>query len=87
MFSLLGLLGFVPFILLLLAVFNWMDVPLPARVGKAYLLLVGVAWFLLNFFPCPRCKWPFAITWWYSLSVFAPRCVHCGLKKFSDGEE
>jgi hypothetical protein len=48
---------------------------------------VGVgAWFLLNYFRCPRCGRLFAITWWYSVSIFARKCVHCGLRKFSDGD-
>jgi hypothetical protein len=48
---------------------------------------VGVAaWFVLNFFRCPRCDKFFAISWWYNLSIFARKCVHCGLKKFSDGD-
>jgi hypothetical protein len=44
------------------------------------------AWFVLNFFRCPRCGRFFAMTFWYNLSIFARRCVHCGLKKFSDAE-
>ncbi|MDR3722065.1 MAG: hypothetical protein P4L00_10730 [Candidatus Acidoferrales bacterium] len=36
----------------------------------------------VNTFLCPRCgKW-FSTIWWYNLSFFARRCVHCGLPKY-----
>ena len=31
---------------------------------------------------CPRCRDRFSATWWYSKSIFATKCVHCGLRKF-----
>jgi hypothetical protein len=41
----------------------------------------------LTFFLCPRChKW-FATTWLFNRGLFARKCVHCGLRKFSNGEE
>jgi hypothetical protein len=84
--ALLGFLGWVPLLLLFALLLNC-GVHIPALIPKLYLFLVFGAFVLLNFFPCPRCHWPFAISWWYSLSIFAWKCVHCGLKKFGDGGE
>ncbi|HTX75996.1 MAG TPA: hypothetical protein VMD29_07315 [Terracidiphilus sp.] len=48
---------------------------------------VGViAWFQLNYFRCPRCGRLFAIASWYNLSIFARKCVHCGLRKFGEDD-
>jgi len=56
-----------------------------------YALALAVAMIRLERFRCPRCGDFFAITRRYSLSVLAsllaPKCVHCGLEKFSDGEQ
>jgi hypothetical protein len=88
--SLFGFLGALPTCLL---VYGLSRLHLPSLVlvpiWIAYVLVaMGVgAWFLLNFFRCPRCNKLFAITWWSNLSIFARKCVHCGLQKFSDGEE
>jgi hypothetical protein len=63
-----------------------LDLTIPFAI-LMFLGFVGVAaWFLLNFFRCPRCGKLFAISWWFNLSVFAQRCVHCGLKKFRDDD-
>jgi hypothetical protein len=80
--SLLGALGFI-LLFALPRVGASLHAPLTFAVAA---LLVG-AWIPLNYFRCPRCRKLFAITWWFNLSLFAPRCVHCGLPKFSDGEE
>ena len=40
--------------------------------------------FRLQLFRCPRCKRPFSASWLYNQSIFAQKCVHCGLEKFSN---
>ena len=86
-----SLYGFLGWILgmLLIGLLTGLDipVPIPVLVLKAYLVIVFGAWVLLNFFLYPRCHWPFAITWWYSLSIFAWKCAHCDLRKFSNGDD
>jgi len=83
--SLLFLLPFCPFILGL--VFHQtLELPILFPVLMIFGFVGVGAWFVLNFFRCPQCGKFFAITWWYNLSIFARKCVHCGLKKFSDGE-
>jgi hypothetical protein len=51
-----------------------------AMIWMAGWAITGVR---LNTWPCARCgKW-FASTWWYNLSFFARKCVHCGLPKYA----
>jgi Zn ribbon nucleic-acid-binding protein len=51
-----------------------------------WMLLFAITGFRLSAWRCPRCgKW-FAATWWYNKSLFARKCVHCGLPKFASGE-
>ena len=85
---LLSLLFLAPFCAFIPALIVHGTVELPALFPIFMLFgFVGVAaWFVLNFFRCPRCGKLFAITWWYSPSIFARKCVHCGLKKFGDAE-
>ena len=83
----LSLLFFVPFcgIPLFLNVAG----PNPFAALFPVLFIVGVigvgAWFVLNYFQCPRCEKLFAVTWWYNLSIVARKCVR-GLLKFGDGD-
>ena len=54
------------------AAFTWM----------AFYVIAGIRF---QRFKCPRCgKWFFA-KWWYH-NMFARRCVHCGLTKYSQYE-
>jgi hypothetical protein len=80
-----GFWGFFPF-LFVLAILAQMGVPFPALFIAAYLLLSGVATFRFYFYRCPRCQRFYATTWRYQPMLFARECVHCGLKKFSNGE-
>jgi hypothetical protein len=77
--------GLFPFVFVL-AILAQMDLPFPALFLGAYLLFAGVATFRFYFFRCPKCQRFFATTWSYRPMLFARECVHCGLKKFSDGE-
>ncbi len=87
--ALLSLVGFVPVVLIL----DWMGrMPVPAKLpgylGSAYVLFFLLAWSLFTYFHCPRCgKWFATTRWFYQRSLTTQKCVHCGLKKFSDGEE
>jgi hypothetical protein len=84
--SLLSLLPFCPFILGVY-LHGTLESPIPLPI-LMFFGMVGVgAWFVLNFFRCPRCNKLFAMTWWFNLSVFAQKSSHCGLKKFSNGDE
>jgi hypothetical protein len=85
---LLSLLFVLPFLPALIRphVLDFLDLPIPIPVLFVCGLVGVVAWFRLNSFRCPRCGKRFASTWWFNLSVFTWRCVHCGLKKFGDGE-
>ena len=37
----------------------------------------------LQMFPCPRCGETFSRKGWVQYSIFARKCLHCGLKKFA----
>jgi hypothetical protein len=80
--SLLGALCFV-----LLIAFPRIEAPLRATLFIAVAALLIGAWFPLNFSRCPRCEKFFAMKWWFNLSLFAPKCVHCGLRKFGDDKD
>ena len=83
---LLSLLSLVPFgtVFLLLEFPGSQELRIPFSIAMV-LGFIGVgAWFMLNFFRCPRCGKFFAMTWWYNLSIFARKCAHCGLRKFSE---
>lgn len=84
--SLLGLLGALPTCFL---VYTLSRLRIPGLIlfliWAGYVLVVFGAWLLLNYFRCPHCNELFASTGWGSHSVFARKCAHCGLKKFSDG--
>jgi hypothetical protein len=84
----LSLLFLVPFCMMPWYLFSDSPPARPLLLPIAMVLgFIGVgAWFMLNYFRCPRCGKLFAITWWYSLSIFALKCVNCGLRKFSDGD-
>jgi len=67
MLSLLFLLPFcaIPFGLILPSSLELPLLPILMVFG-----LIGVgAWFVLNFFRCPRCDRFFAMTWWYNLNA------------------
>lgn len=55
----------------------------PAYVlAAAWIILFTIAWNRVAWFPCPRCgKWFFGKRWG---NMFARRCAHCGLRKYSD---
>jgi hypothetical protein len=46
------------------------------------LACVGIGYLRLIFWPCPHCGSCFHVTWWYG-NMFARRCVHCGLPKWT----
>lgn len=52
-------------------------------VAYAWLAAWGIAVMRVTLFPCPRCKKWFFAKWWVS-NVFARKCIHCGLPKFSE---
>ena len=86
--QLLSMLFLLPFCYIILGQYfhQMLDWPIPLA-SLMFLGFVGVAaWFLLNFFRCPRCGKLFSISWWFNLSAFAQQCVHCGLKKFGEEE-
>ena len=58
-------------------------VRIPVSIAIVFGFIGVGSWFLLNYFRCPRCGKLFAINWWYNLSIFARKCVHCGLRKFT----
>jgi len=49
-----------------------------------WLLLAAVVWGRFDDFRCPRCGKHFFHVGW-SRNFFARKCVHCGLKKYSNG--
>jgi Zn ribbon nucleic-acid-binding protein len=51
-------------------------------VAVGWMVLFAVAGIRMNFFSCPRCHKPFFLKWWYH-DLFAGRCVHCGLPKYT----
>jgi len=57
--------------------------PILAISWIAFFVVAGIR---LSCWPCPRCGDWFAATWW-SHNLFAQRCVHCGLPKYSNGKQ
>jgi len=53
-------------------------------MGIWFALIFGIGIYLENW-PCPRCGKTFHKKWWYRLGILSPRCVHCGLPKYSNG--
>lgn len=54
-------------------------------LGFAWLFGIFISGVSVLRFRCPRCNEPFGATRWYNKSVFARKCVHCGLPKYSNG--
>ncbi|MGD0625569.1 MAG: hypothetical protein ABSB32_12705 [Thermodesulfobacteriota bacterium] len=52
-------------------------------LGPLWLVAFVIAGLRLEFFRCPRCHRHFFCARWY-YNLFARRCVHCGLPKWSD---
>lgn len=52
--------------------------------AAAWMLFIIISSNRVVWFPCPRCGKRFFAKWWYH-NMFARRCVHCGLRKYSDG--
>src|SRR6202043_556911 len=84
--ALLALAGFLPVILLARVIARIFNLPLLfIIIAFAWFLLIATAGSEVSYWRCPRCGKPFSITWWYRLGVYARRCVHCGLPKYSNG--
>jgi hypothetical protein len=81
-------LGILPFIWALQLLHRMV---LSEEIFGALIVLYVLFWLVsairLEFFRCPRCGRPFSMTWWINLSFLARRCVHCGLKKFSEDDD
>ncbi|HWY27199.1 MAG TPA: hypothetical protein VNY97_04645 [Candidatus Angelobacter sp.] len=60
------------------------QVPHLVMMGIWFALIFGIGIYLENW-PCPRCGKTFHKKWWYRLGILSPRCVHCGLPKYSNG--
>jgi hypothetical protein len=79
-------LGGVPF----LAVLSYLLGLASPRFAEYVFFILGLAWIVswiyfaasLQSWSCPRCGNRFSATWWYNKSIFARKCVHCGLRKF-----
>jgi hypothetical protein len=62
---------------------NLFNTSTPAFViAVLWMAWFGVSVVLFSLFRCPRCNKFFATGRFVHLSVFADRCLHCGLKKF-----
>jgi hypothetical protein len=79
-------LGFFPVAPLVFSLNRLFSINWAGDLLVPYMILWIVAGARFESFRCPRCGKSFARTWWYNLSFIAWKCVHCGLKKFSDGE-
>jgi hypothetical protein len=84
--ALLALAGFFPVILVARFIARIFNLPV-------LFIIMAFAWFLLiassglqaSNLRCPRCGKPFSIASWYRMGVYAQRCVHCGLPRYSNG--
>jgi hypothetical protein len=64
---------------------------LPPKIGEplagvfiiSLFIAFGITGLQLQTFSCPRCGDNFSSNGFDQYSVFARKCVHCGLKKFS----
>ena len=61
-------------------------ISVPFLIIQIYVLLFAVISFRFYFFRCPRRHRFFAMTWRYTPMLWARECVHCGLRRFSDGD-
>lgn len=60
---------------------------LPFLIASITAFIVAVlAGLRCAFFPCPRCKHPFAMDYPYANS-FTRHCLHCGLEKYSPEDD
>jgi hypothetical protein len=57
---------------------------LGAVVLSAWFVFFIVSAIRFQTFSCPRCGEWFSGNWWYNLSCFARKCVHCGLPKYGE---
>jgi hypothetical protein len=85
MLSLLLWLGFVPFLWIIRFPLEWMGPSIAEYGFGAIAVLYALIWMYfgvtLQTWDCPLCGDRFSATW-YNMSVFATKCVHCGLRKF-----
>ena len=81
-----GYWGFLPLLVVLEMLYMTYRISVPVLVAQLLILLFAIIAFRLYFFRCPRCQRFYAIAQRYTPRLFARECVHCGLRKFSDGD-
>jgi hypothetical protein len=81
-----GIWAFFPILVVLEFLHLSYGISVPFLIIQLYILFFAVASFRFYFFRCPRCRRFFATVWRYTPRLFERECLHCGLKKFSDGE-
>jgi hypothetical protein len=63
------------------------DTKIPGMVAAiAWMVAYMVIGFRIQLWPCPRCGKRFSAKWWYNKWLFARKCVHCGLPKYSNSD-
>ena len=81
-----GYWGFLPLLVVLEMLHMTYRISVPVQVVQLLIVLIALVAFRLYFFRCPRCQRFYAIAQRYSPKLFTRECLHCGLKKFTDGE-
>src|SRR5437588_826428 len=54
-------------------------------LGPAWMIGFLIAGMRMWLFQCPRCHRRFFCTWWHG-NLFARKCLHCGLPKWSESD-
>ena len=81
-----GYLAFVPFLFVLIFIHE-MKVYTPFFAVEICVVFFVAVKLCLNFFRCPRCHRFFAAAWRYAPRTWASECLHCGLERFSSGDQ
>jgi hypothetical protein len=53
-------------------------------IAFLWMAMLAVSGTRVSLWRCPNCGEWFSGTWWYNLGFLARRCVHCGLRKYSN---
>lgn len=83
-------LGFVPVLGCLAFALQWIGASgssfLILIVAVPWFIFMGVAYFRVRMFPCPRCAKPFSVKYIGAANTRGRQCVHCGLKLYAEAQ-
>jgi DNA-directed RNA polymerase subunit RPC12/RpoP len=82
-----SVLAFLPTLAGLALLLHWWRLEvlsfLVVLLAAAWVTVIGLAYFQIRAFRCPRCTKPFAVKHPLGSNTRGRKCVHCGLKLYS----